>query len=106
MERVTGSFTAQDDPPRGLSHGRLRLSPLQRIATAGLVMTAIVVLVNVYQFALTRFFTIDEYQWGHATWLIREGKVPYRDFYDITCRSDTWVTPGCCLMMRVMPTTR
>jgi hypothetical protein len=38
--------------------------------------------VFVYHFALTRFFTIDEYQWGHATWLVREGKVPYRDFYE------------------------
>jgi hypothetical protein len=36
----------------------------------------------VYQFSLTRFFTIDEYQWGHATWLVSEGKVPYRDFYE------------------------
>jgi hypothetical protein len=82
MERVSGNFTAKDDPPHDLSHGGLRLSPLQLIATAGLVMAAIVLLVNVYQFALTRFFTIDEYQWGHATWLIREGKVPYRDFYE------------------------
>jgi hypothetical protein len=82
MDRLAGSFTAKDAPPRDLSHGRLRLSRLQLIAAVGLVTAAIVLLVNVYQFALTRFFTIDEYQWGHATWLISEGKLPYRDFYE------------------------
>lgn len=29
-----------------------------------------------------RFFTRDEYQWGHATWLVQQGQLPYRDFYE------------------------
>lgn len=82
MEQVSGSFTAKHDPPRELSQERLRLSPRRLIATAALVIAAIVLLANVYHFALTRFFTIDEYQWGHATWLVKAGKVPYRDFYE------------------------
>jgi hypothetical protein len=49
---------------------------------AALGVASVWVMVFVHQFALSRFFTIDEYQWGHATWLIRQGKVPYRDFYE------------------------
>jgi hypothetical protein len=29
-----------------------------------------------------RFFTIDEYQFGHATWLVSQGQRPYLDFYE------------------------
>jgi hypothetical protein len=72
---------------RALSHlsrlGNLRLVPPLRIAVvAVLAASALSLLIFVYHFALTRFFTIDEYQWGHATWLVSEGKVPYRDFYE------------------------
>jgi hypothetical protein len=38
--------------------------------------------VFVYRFGQHRFFTIDEYQFGHATWLVGRGRVPYRDFYE------------------------
>ncbi len=36
----------------------------------------------VYGFGQTRFFTVDEYQYGHATWLIGRGQLPYLDFYE------------------------
>jgi hypothetical protein len=52
------------------------------ISAGALAMTAVLVLSTVHHFALTRFFTVDEYQWGHATWLVSIGQVPYRDFYE------------------------
>jgi len=35
-----------------------------------------------YEFGQTRFFTVDEWQMGHATWLVRQGLRPYVDFYE------------------------
>jgi hypothetical protein len=52
------------------------------IALATLGTVTVAVLLRVHRFGLTRFFTIDEYQWGHATWLVSVGQVPYRDFYE------------------------
>lgn len=52
------------------------------IAVSGLATIAVLLLRTVHHFALTRYFTIDEYQWGHATWLVSVGQVPYRDFYE------------------------
>jgi hypothetical protein len=49
------------------------------LALAG---TMLYVLWFTYALGQERFFTIDEYQWGHATWLVAEGQVPYRDFYE------------------------
>jgi hypothetical protein len=49
------------------------------LALAG---TTLYVLWLIYSFGQGRFFTIDEYQWGHATWLVATGDVPYRDFYE------------------------
>jgi hypothetical protein len=61
---------------------RRLLPPLQVAVIAVLAVSAVSLLAFVYHFSQTRFFTIDEYQWGHATWLVSEGKVPYRDFYE------------------------
>ncbi len=47
-----------------------------------LALVAVGVLVQIHDFASTRFLTIDEFQWGHVTWLVAEGQVPYRDFYE------------------------
>lgn len=47
-----------------------------------LVLVAVGVLQRIHEFSETRFLTIDEFQWGHATWLVSEGQVPYRDFYE------------------------
>ena len=44
--------------------------------------SALAVLYNVYAFGQHRFFTADEYQYGHATWLVSKGEVPYLDFYE------------------------
>ncbi|MAJ62040.1 MAG: hypothetical protein CBC48_20180 [bacterium TMED88] len=48
----------------------------------GLIAAVFFVLVSVYQFSQTRFLSIDEFQWGHATWLVADGQVPYLDFYE------------------------
>jgi hypothetical protein len=52
------------------------------LVAALLTAAAVFVLAFVYDFGHTRFFTIDEYQWGHATWLVSQGEIPYRDFYE------------------------
>jgi hypothetical protein len=39
-------------------------------------------LLAAYAFSQHRFFTVDEFQYIHATWLVSEGEVPYRDFYE------------------------
>jgi hypothetical protein len=45
-------------------------------------VAAVVLLHRIHDFSQQRFFTIDEYQFGHATWLVSQGEVPYRDFYE------------------------
>jgi hypothetical protein len=47
-----------------------------------LAAAALWLLVHVYQFGQQRFFTVDEYQYAHATWLVSQGRVPYVDFYE------------------------
>jgi hypothetical protein len=47
-----------------------------------LAIAALASFTFIHDFGQTRFFTIDEFQWGHATWLVAEGEVPYRDFYE------------------------
>lgn len=51
---------------------------------AGLLAAAaaLVLMQRIHGFSQQRFFTIDEYQFGHATWLVSQGEVPYRDFYE------------------------
>lgn len=55
---------------------------LEVFGIAVLVLVAIVVFVRVYDFGQERFFTVDEYQYAHATWLLSEGERPYEDFYE------------------------
>ena len=55
---------------------------LEIAVQALLALGALYVLGSIYEFAQTRFLTIDEFQWGHATWLVANGEVPYRDFYE------------------------
>ncbi len=47
-----------------------------------LAVAAVASLYSVYEFGQDRFFTVDEYQFGHATWLVSEGERPYLDFYE------------------------
>jgi hypothetical protein len=72
-------------PSQSAPSNRVRYWTVRVVAviTAGTLVTAVALLLSaVHHFALTRFFTIDEYQWGHATWLVSVGQVPYRDFYE------------------------
>jgi hypothetical protein len=55
----------------------LRLLVLFALCAAWVVM-----LHRVHDLARHRHFTIDEWQYGHATWLVGRGEVPYRDFYE------------------------
>jgi hypothetical protein len=47
-----------------------------------LVGAGLYVFATVYAFSQARFFTIDEYQYGHATWLVANGALPYVDFFE------------------------
>ena len=55
---------------------------LEVVSVAILALVAIVVFYRVYSFGQERFFTVDEYQYAHATWLVSEGERPYVDFYE------------------------
>jgi hypothetical protein len=55
---------------------------LQVLVAAVLTASALAVLYSVYAFGQHRFFTVDEYQYGHATWLVSQGERPYLDFYE------------------------
>lgn len=60
-----------------------RLERATRIGAAlVLAAAALSVLHAVYAFAQTRHFAIDEWQYGHATWLVAQGQRPYVDFYE------------------------
>jgi hypothetical protein len=59
---------------------RSRGSELSSLAV--LAGAAIWLLIHVYEFGQERFFTVDEYQYAHATWLVTQGQVPYADFYE------------------------
>ena len=36
----------------------------------------------IFAFSQQRFFSVDEYQYGHATWLVAGGAIPYLDFFE------------------------
>jgi len=53
------------------------------IATlAALSLCSLLLLAHIYEFSQTRFFTVDEYHYGHATWLVSQGQRPYLDFFE------------------------
>jgi len=54
----------------------------QVASLVGLGLAALWVWLHLHSFATTRFFTVDEHQYAHATWLVADGNVPYRDFYE------------------------
>ena len=45
-------------------------------------VAAIAAALAFHEFGRTRFFTVDEYQYGHATWLVAQGQKPYVDFFE------------------------
>ena len=55
----------------------IRISVLLLLALSGLYAFA-----QIYVFSQGRFFTIDEYEYGHATWLVAQGQTPYVDFFE------------------------
>jgi hypothetical protein len=66
-----------------VGHGLRRIDRGVRVLAAlGLLAALAISLVTVHRFGQERFFTIDEYQYGHATWLVSEGRRPYADFYE------------------------
>jgi len=50
--------------------------------SAVLAVAALATVAFVHDFGQHRFFTIDEYQYGHAAWLVSQGRIPYVDFYE------------------------
>ncbi len=60
----------------------MKARPVDIFVTASLVAAALVVAAGVYGFSQGRFFTVDEYQYIHATWLVSQGERPYVDFYE------------------------
>jgi hypothetical protein len=60
-----------------LGRGSIHILALAVLAGAALYLFA-----EIYSFSQTRFFTVDEYQFGHATWLITQGQLPYLDFFE------------------------
>jgi len=52
------------------------------VAWAALAVAAVLLFARIFDFGQHRFFTIDEYQYGHATWLVSQGQRPYVDFYE------------------------
>jgi hypothetical protein len=61
---------------------RLR-AELPSILTLLVLLGAALYVLAVFQrFGQERFFTIDEFQFGHATWLVSQGEKPYVDFYE------------------------
>src|SRR6185295_17326952 len=46
------------------------------LALAGFAVLAV-------KLALDKYFTIDEFQYAHAAWLVAHGSVPYRDFFEV-----------------------
>lgn len=57
-------------------------SAIRALTWIGLAAVAVWTLAGIQQLGQTRYFTIDEYQYAHATWLVSQGHVPYVDFYE------------------------
>ncbi len=56
--------------------------PLRLLALAGGLVVFLWLAVQAIHFSLEKHYSIDEFQYGHGAWLISEGKVPYRDFFE------------------------
>ena len=57
-----------------------RFAPLVAIAAAS--VAAVACWVEVARLSLFKRFSIDEFQYAHAAWLVSHGKLPYRDFFE------------------------
>lgn len=52
------------------------------IGLGAAVLAAIACWVEVARLSLLKRFSIDEFQYAHAAWLVSHGKLPYRDFFE------------------------
>lgn len=55
---------------------------VRKLVLAALAVAGALALGCIYAFGQTRFFSIDEYQFGHATWLVSQGRIPYLEFFE------------------------
>jgi hypothetical protein len=55
----------------------------RRAALLGLVGAGLALGVQAARLALFKSFSIDEFQYAHAAWLVARGQVPYRDFFEV-----------------------
>ena len=55
----------------------------QRLAVTALVAGILVTAGRALWLLGTKSFSIDEFQYTHAAWLVAAGKAPYRDFFDV-----------------------
>ncbi|WP_415835366.1 hypothetical protein [Corallococcus soli] len=49
----------------------------------GLGVLLVALLLQAARLALHKAFSIDEFQYAHAAWLMAHGQVPYRDFFEV-----------------------
>jgi hypothetical protein len=61
-------------------HRMSRFALLAGLAVAGVAMVA--AWVEAARLSVFKRFSIDEFQYAHAAWLVSHGKVPYRDFFE------------------------
>ncbi len=52
------------------------------VAAAASAVVALVSAAELLRLALLKRFSIDEFQYAHAAWLVSHGKLPYRDFFE------------------------
>lgn len=63
-----------------LSASRVDARRLARVAlVAGLAWFAL----QAALLARVKYFSLDEFQYAHAAWLVAQGQVPYRDFFEV-----------------------
>ncbi|WP_338863576.1 hypothetical protein [Myxococcus stipitatus] len=49
----------------------------------GLGLALLALAIQAVRLALHKGFSIDEFQYAHAAWLVAKGQVPYRDFFEV-----------------------
>lgn len=54
-----------------------------RVLELVLVACLILLAVQAVQIARFKYFTVDEFQYSHAAWLVSHGQWPYRDFFEV-----------------------
>lgn len=54
-----------------------RLAPVLSVA-----LLAALCLTQVLRLSLVKAYSLDEFQYSHAAWLVSKGEVPYRDFFE------------------------